>query len=178
MDRRLADGDGLSLISEIRAKQGNAAIMMLTALDAVDDRIQGLDTGADDYLTKPFSLDEMMARIRALLRRRFAGGSNTLAVGDLTLDTTSRACCVAGRPIVFSRRELQLLETLMRSANCVVSRESLIKDLYGDEALIQEHALTALVSRVRARLSGLKAHAYIHVAHGVGYLITDVEKKA
>ena len=96
---------------------------MLSALDAVDDRIDGLEAGADDYLTKPFSLDEMVARIRAHLREHAAERAPPIEIGALSFNVEQRSVSVAGRFVLFSRRELILLETLMRRANCVVSRE-------------------------------------------------------
>lgn len=100
LDRRLPDGDGLSLISTIRAKRSTTHILMLTALDAVDDRIEGLNAGADDYLTKPFSLDEMLARVRAHLRRVGDDRNRSLSLGALSFDLEKRIVLVANRPIV------------------------------------------------------------------------------
>jgi DNA-binding response OmpR family regulator len=146
---------------------------MLSALDAVDDRIEGLDAGADDYLTKPFSLDEMLARVRAHLRRAGDDRARSLRMGTLSFDLEKRIVSVAGRPIALLRRELMLLEALLQNANCVVSRDALLSHVYGLDATIQEHALTALVSRLRARLSRLGAGVEIHLARGLGYMITQ-----
>ncbi|MBY6240830.1 response regulator transcription factor [Methylosinus sp. Sm6] len=177
VDRRLPDGDGLSLIREIRARRAATHILMLSALDAVDDRIEGLDAGADDYLTKPFSLDEMLARVRAHLRRAGDDRARSLRMGVLSFDVEKRSVSVAGRPISLLRRELMLLEALLQNANCVVSRDALLSHVYGLDATIQEHALTALVSRLRARLAKLDAGVEIHLARGLGYLIADVTPK-
>jgi len=171
LDRRLPDGDGLALISRIREKQPGCRILMLTALDAVDDRIQGLDAGADDYLTKPFNLDEMMARIRASLRR--PGGEKTppIQIGALSFDFDSRTALVAGRPVLFLRRELALLETLLRRAGRITARETLVANIYGMDEEVQEHTLTTLVSRLRSRLVELDAGIDIHSARGLGYVL-------
>jgi DNA-binding response OmpR family regulator len=172
LDRRLPDGDGLSLIGKIRAKHSATHILMLTALDAVDDRIEGLDAGADDYLTKPFSLDEMLARVRAHLRRVGDDRARRLGMGALSFDLDTRVVSVAGRPASLLRRELALLEALLQNANCIVSRDALLTQVYGPDATIQEHALTALVSRLRARLAKLDAGVEIHLARGLGYMAT------
>jgi two-component system, OmpR family, response regulator len=176
LDRRLPDGDGLSLVPRIRETQPGIRILMLTALDAVDDRIEGLDAGADDYLTKPFNLDELMARIRASLRR--PGGDRTppVEIGALSFDLDARTVTIASQPALLLRRELALLEALVRRAGRVVSRESLISAIYGPEEEVQEHTLTTLVSRLRARLGELNASVEIHSARGLGYLLTATSK--
>ncbi|ARN83248.1 response regulator [Methylocystis bryophila] len=178
LDRRLPDGDGLTLVSRIRRQQPGSRILMLTALDALDDRIEGLDAGADDYLVKPFDLDEMMARIRATLRR--PGGERTppIAVGALSFDIDTRIVTIEGTPVVLLRRELALLDMLVRRADCVVTRESLLSEIYGCDDEIDEHALTKLVSRLRARLAELNAGVNIHTARGLGYMLTKARPSA
>jgi DNA-binding response OmpR family regulator len=171
LDRRLPDGDGLSLIAGIRRKQPGSRILVLTALDAVDDRVEGLDAGADDYLVKPFELDEMMARIRASLRRPGGERAPPIGIGALTFDIDTRTAAVGGVPVVLLRRELALLDLLVRRVDCVVSRESLVSAIYGFDEEIDEHALTKLVSRLRARLVELNAGVHIHTARGLGYMI-------
>jgi two-component system OmpR family response regulator len=175
MDRRLPDGDGLSLVPEIRVKQPGIRILMLTALDAVDDKIGGLDAGADDYLTKPFNLEEMMARIRASLRRPGGDPAPPIVIGALSFDLCARAVSVNGHPILLHRRELTLLEVLVRRVGRVVGRKPLMAEIYGLNEEIQPHALTILVSRLRSRLDELGAGVEIHTARGVGYLITKTK---
>ncbi|WP_292534258.1 response regulator transcription factor [Methylocystis sp.] len=177
LDRRLPDGDGLSLISRIRERQPTSRILLLTALDAIDNRIEGLDAGADDYLTKPFNLDEMMARIRASLRRPGGDSAPPVEIGALSFDLATRTVLIANRPVLFLRRELALLETLVRRANCVVPREMLLSGIYGFDAEVHEHALTALVSRLRISLSELDAGVEIHSARGLGYMIAKAKTK-
>jgi DNA-binding response OmpR family regulator len=178
LDRRLPDGDGLSLIPLMRAKQPGGRILVLTALDAVDDRIEGLDAGADDYLTKPFNLDELMARIRASLRR--PGGEITppIEIGALAFSPDDRTVAIAGRPARLLRRELALLEALARRAGRLVLREALIAGIYGVDEEIEEHTLTTLVSRLRARLQDLGAGVEIHSARGLGYMIAEAKPKS
>jgi DNA-binding response OmpR family regulator len=177
LDRRLPDGDGLSLVSLLRQKQPGGRILMLTALDAVDDRIEGLDAGADDYLTKPFNLDEMMARIRASLRRPGGERAPAVEIGALSFDLDLRSVTVAGTPARLLRRELALLEALARRAGRVVLREALISGIYGHDDEIEEHTLTTLVSRLRARLHELGAGVDIHSARGLGYMIVETKPK-
>jgi DNA-binding response OmpR family regulator len=177
LDRRLPDGDGLSLIPLVRARQPGGRILMLTALDAVDDRIEGLDAGADDYLTKPFNLDELMARIRASLRRPGGEVSPSIEIGALAFSPDDRTVTVAGRPVVLLRRELALLEALARRAGRVVLREALIAGIYGVDEEIEEHTLTTLVSRLRARLQEHDAGVDIHSARGLGYMIAEAKPK-
>ncbi|ARN83888.1 response regulator [Methylocystis bryophila] len=176
LDRRLPDGDGLSLVPRARKNHPTSLILMLTARDAIDDRIEGLDAGADDYLTKPFSLDELMARIRAGLRRPGKEGVNRIRLGLLSFDPCARTAFVNDAPILFQRRELALLGALLNRAGCVVPREILLGQVYGPDEEIQEHALTALVSRMRQRLAELNAGVDIHTARGVGYLIAATRR--
>jgi two-component system, OmpR family, response regulator len=173
LDRRLPDGDGVSLIPRLRKKWPAISILMLTALDTVDDKIDSLEAGADDYLTKPFNLDEMIARIRARLRKHRAAPSPPIELGALSFDVDERSVAISKQPIVFSRRELILLETLLRRANCVVSREALNAQLYGHGLEIQDHALTSLVSRLRVRLAQFGAGVEIHSSRALGYIIRE-----
>lgn len=177
LDRRLPDGDGMSLVWRFRKFGRNIRIIILTALDAVDDRIEGLDAGADDYLTKPFDLDEMMARIRAHLRSQGSGHARMVSIGKLSFDLQSRGVMVANAPAVFLRRELALLEVLVTNLNCVVPRETLNIRIYDGADDVQEHALTALVSRLRLRLDELGADVEIHAARGLGYMIRRAKGK-
>lgn len=174
LDRRLPDGDGLSLISTIRRQLPDCRVLMLTALEAVDDRIAGLDAGADDYLVKPFDLEEMMARIRAASRR---SGEPTppVTLGALMFDGAGRTVSVAGKAALFHNRELALLESLLRRAGVIVRRETLMSEIWGLDDEIQPHALTLLVARVRSRLQQLGAGVEVHSARGVGYMIAEIE---
>jgi DNA-binding response OmpR family regulator len=177
IDRRLPDGDGVSLVSKLRRRQPEIRIVMLTALDAIDDRIEGLEAGADDYLTKPFDLDEMIARIRAHLRRCAGGRHPPVSVGALTVDLDQRAAFADSRPILLSRRELILLEALARRVNCVVSRETLHAELYGYGEEVQDHALTSVVSRLRARLAAAGAGVEVYSARSLGYILREIAER-
>lgn len=174
LDRRLPDGDGVSLLRRIRSKQPKMRILIISALDAVDDKVQGLEAGADDYLTKPFALDEMIARIRAHLREHGTDSAPPIELGALSFDPLRRSVKVGDRPVPFSRRELLLLETLLSSANCVVTRETLMSQLYGYNSSVADHALTSIVSRLRARLAGLDAGIEIRSSPTIGYVLREI----
>jgi DNA-binding response OmpR family regulator len=175
LDRRLPDGDGLDIVPNIRRRQPGSRVLVLSALDAVDQRISGLDAGADDYLTKPFDLDEMMARIRAAIRRPGADVVPPIRVGALEFDPATRTVAIDGRPAVFHHRELALLEGLVRRAGRVVERETLASEIWGFDEPVQSHALTIIVSRVRARLEKLEARVDIHMVRGIGYFLCEAE---
>jgi len=177
LDRRLPDGDGISLIERIRAKRPAVRILILSALDATGDKVDGLDAGADDYLTKPFVFDEMMARIRAQLRGHGTLQEPPTELGALSFDPVRRSVMVGGRPVQFRRRELILLETLLSRANRVVSREALMYRLYGCDPMATDHALQSTVSRLRARLAEVEAGVEIRLARELGYFIRELAKK-
>lgn len=171
LDRRLPDGDGLYLVPRIRQQQTDTPVIMLTALDSVGDKVAGLNSGADDYLSKPFDSDELLARIRAVLRRPSKGGSPPVVVGRLSFAPDTRTVMVGNDMIVVPRRELALLEALMMRARRVVQREVLLNDMFGFEDEIQSNTLDAHVSRLRGRLNAAKAGVVIHPVRGVGYLL-------
>jgi DNA-binding response OmpR family regulator len=171
LDRRLPDGDGLTLIPHVRRVQPWLPVLLVSALDQVADKVQGLDMGADDYLTKPFDADELMARVRAALRRPGGEQSPPVVCGRLSFDLATRDVSVAGQPLVLKRRELSLLEALMRRAGRVVLRDQLLEDVYGFDDDIQSNTLDAHVSRLRSRLGKAKAGVAIHPVRGVGYCL-------
>ncbi len=171
LDRRLPDGDGLSLLAVVRARQPGTPVILLTALDQLDDKVHGLDAGADDYLTKPFFNDELMARIRAALRRPGAEPAAAQMCGRLRFDPGSREAWIDGQPLAFKRRELLVLEALIRRAGRVVQRDALIDAVYGMDDEVQPKALDSHVSRLRKRLTELEAGVVIHPVRNVGYLM-------
>jgi two-component system, OmpR family, response regulator len=171
LDRRLPDGDGVSLLPGIRAAQPGVRILILSAADATRDKVLGLDAGADDYLTKPFEPDELMARIRASLRRPGYEAAPPIAYGELTFDPQSREVRAHGKPVLLQRRELALLEALMRRAGRVVLRDALIEAVFGIDDDIHWNSLNVLVSRLRRRLAELEAGLDIHSTRGIGYLL-------
>lgn len=170
LDRRLPDGDGATLLPELRRLRPTAAVILVSALDAVSDRVAGLDAGADDYLAKPFDAAELLARIRSALRRPMAPPP-PVTVGALTFDLAERQAAIRGVPLVLRRRELGLLEALIRRAGRVVQRETLVDEIFGFDDDIQSNTLDAHVSRLRARLAEAEAGVAIHPVRGVGYLL-------
>jgi DNA-binding response OmpR family regulator len=171
LDRRLPDGDGISLLSDLRRIQPGIRILVLTACDAVSDRIAGLDAGADDYLTKPFDVDELMARIRACLRRSEIDTAPPITIGELSFDTRKREVSIRGQPIVLHRRELALLEALVCRSGRVILRAALMEEVYGADDGIEGNALNILISRLRRRLFEIQAGVEIHSARGIGYML-------
>jgi two-component system OmpR family response regulator len=171
VDRRLPDGDGLDLLSEIKRSQPGIRVLVLTAFHAVSERISGLDAGADDYLAKPFDLDELMARIRACLRRSDVENAPPATLGALSFDFVTHQVSIKGAPLVLHRRELALLEALMRNAGRLVLRDQLYEEVYGFEDDVQMNALNILVSRLRKKLEELNAGVEIHAARGIGYML-------
>jgi DNA-binding response OmpR family regulator len=173
LDLALPDGDGLSLLRRLRGRGSTLPVLVLTARDGLDDRVTGLDSGADDYLVKPFHVPELIARIRALLRRPDAVLGVILTLGNLALDTTTRQARVDGVDIGLSVRETTLLELLLRRQNRVVPREVLEEKLYSFDAQIGSNVMEVLVHRLRRKLADAAATPYVHTVRGVGYLLTE-----
>ena len=172
LDRRLPDGDGLSLLPVLRTRPTSPPAIVLTALDDVPDRVAGLDAGAEDYLIKPFALDELLARIRVLLRRSGAGSRTpSVVVGGLEYDLGSREARIDGLPLALPRRELAILDALARRAGRVVMREHLESQVYGYDDEISSNALEAHISRLRKRLSEAGAGVTLHGVRGIGYML-------
>lgn len=172
LDRGLPDGEGLDAVAELRASEGRPRILVLTARGATRERISGLDAGADDYLTKPFDPDELAARCRALARRSPGVAEEAISIGNLTLDQRWRTVSVAGAIVAMPRRELLILECLVRSKGRVVPRERLIEQVYGFDDEIESNGLEANISRLRKTLREAGSLGEIRVARGIGYFIT------
>jgi DNA-binding response OmpR family regulator len=173
LDRRLPDGDGLQIIPQLRQTQPESRVVILSALDDVDARIDGLDAGGDDYLVKPFELDELMARVRANLRRIGGSALPPIEIGALAFDPGARTVAIHGRPAAFHRRELALLEALARRGGRIVERETIASEIWGFDDEVQPNALTNLVSRLRARLAEHDARVEIVMVRGVGYFLSE-----
>ncbi|MBI5939990.1 MAG: response regulator transcription factor [Caulobacterales bacterium] len=172
LDIGMPDGDGLAFLKDQRQRRLQSPVLMLTARSGLDDRVSGLDAGADDYLVKPFEIAELAARCRALLRRPGASLGTVLEVGDLELDTGARQARVRDRIIELPPREYALLEVLARRRDTVVSRAKLEQSLYSLDQDISSNALDAVASRLRRRLASAGASAHLRTVHGVGYAIT------
>src|SRR3954470_21197920 len=171
LDRQLPDGDGLTLIAKLRAKGIGVPVIVLTARGELVDRVVGLNTGADDYLGKPFAVEELLARLRAVLRRPADLPSEMIRLGRLSFDARHREASVAGRPLDLPRRELLVLETLLRRMGRTVVRASLEEAVYSIDDEIQSNALDTHISRLRRKLSEAQAGIEIHAIRGVGYLL-------
>jgi DNA-binding response OmpR family regulator len=175
LDLGLPDGDGLGLLRAIRARQSALPVLVLTARDGLEDRVAGLDAGADDYLVKPFHMSELIARVRAVLRRPGAALGAVLAFGNLTLDSASRQVRVDGDTVELTVRETAMLEVLLRRQGSVVTREVLEQKLYSFDAQLGSNALEVLVHRLRRRLQDSGAALRVQTVRGVGYLLVEVE---
>lgn len=169
LDRKLPDGEGLSLIPLLRRQNPGLPVIVLSALGTSDQRIAGLDTGADDYLPKPFAVDELLARLRAVMRRPTQLSSSAVRLGTLCFDLQQRQADIDGVPVELTRRELLALETLIRRAGRTVTRSALEEAVYGFDDDIASNTLDAHISRLRRKLSG--AGVEIHGIRGVGYLM-------
>jgi DNA-binding response OmpR family regulator len=173
LDLGLPDRDGIALLRALRVAGNQTPILILTARDAVDARVSGLDAGADDYLLKPFAMAELAARLRALLRRPEGVLGAVLKAGNIEFDSIGRAITVNGLPTSISRRELDVLELLMRRIGQVVTRGVLEDKTYGLNDSVLPNALEAVVSRLRKHLLSANSGVSIHAMRGVGYLLTE-----
>ncbi|RVL33124.1 response regulator transcription factor [Sinorhizobium meliloti] len=171
LDRTLPDGDGLSLIPQLRVDNPGVPIIVLSARGELSDRVAGLDDGADDYLVKPFDLEEMLARIRAVQRRPNELAPDEIVVGDLVFDMAFGEARVHGTQLVLQRREVVVLTALIRRRGRVVLRESLEEAVYGFDDAIQSNTLDSHISRLRRKFSDAGAGVEIHTVRGVGYLL-------
>lgn len=176
LDRGLPEGDGLDVVRRMRARRDSTPVLVLTARGGVEDRVVGLQAGADDYLLKPFALEELTERLHALLRRPGDLLGQALEVGDLALDTQARQVFVRGEPILFSGRELSLLELLMRRSGRVVLKQHVEDHLFGLSSEVGSNAVEVQVHRLRRRLEPLNGRAMIHTVRGVGYMLAEVPR--
>ena len=170
LDLMLPDGSGLSALKEMRERGSTTPVLILTALGAIEDRVRGLDCGADDYLVKPFAMQELIARLRALLRRPGAALGRTLTLGSVKLDTSARVATVADTQLDLTRSELMVLETLLRNQGRVVSKERLGECLYDFEQERSANSVETLVHRLRKKLAAADADVSLRTLRGLGYL--------
>ncbi|WP_218123115.1 response regulator transcription factor [Sphingomonas sp. NFR15] len=171
LDRTLPDGDGLALIPDIRRDNRGVPIIVISARGDVTDRVSGLDTGADDYLPKPFAMEEMLARVRAVRRRPASVSVQRVQLGNLAYDLNNDEATVDGQRLNLPRRELLVLAALMRRRGRTVPRSALEDAVYGFDDEIQSNTLDSHVSRLRKRLSEAGGAVEIHAIRGVGYLL-------
>ncbi len=174
LDRQLPDGDGIDLIRHLRAHNSQVPVIVITARGSLPERIGGLDHGADDYITKPFAIDELLARIRAVLRRPAERRPLHVRVGALAFDLDGREANVAGTVIDLPRRELLVLEALIRRHGRTVLRSAIEEAVYNYDDEIQSNSLDSHISRLRKKLSEAGAGVEIHGIRGVGYLLRPI----
>ncbi|MDB4166475.1 response regulator transcription factor [Gammaproteobacteria bacterium] len=173
LDLGLPDGDGLEVLKSARAQGLQIPILVLTARDAINDRVSGLDAGADDYLVKPFAIQELVSRIKALLRRPGGALGAVLEAGNLAFDTIGREVTISGNPVQLSRRELSILEILLRRFGRVVPKDVLEEKLYAFDQEPESNAVSVHVHHLRRKLKTQAASVEVHTVRGIGYLLNE-----
>ena len=171
LDLGLPRQDGLTLLKKIRKAGSDLPVLVVTARDTVDDRVAGLDSGADDYLVKPFDLDEMAARLRAIARRQSGRASPKMEYGNIVLDPAARAVTVEGTPVSCTAHEYAILETLLNQIGRVLTRERLEDAVYGWDEGVESNAIEVHVHHLRKKLG----KSVIKTVRGVGYIIQKPE---
>jgi len=177
LDLGLPGRDGLEILKAIRERGIKTPVLVLTARDSLQDRVLGLDTGADDYVVKPFAFAELVARIRALVRRGRSADSPRLAAADLELNLITRKVARGGRPIDLTVREFELLEYLLRHQGQVVSRESLARDVWKETARTTplDNVIDVHIARLRRKVDADQSTKLIHTVRGVGFMLHEGE---
>jgi two-component system response regulator MprA len=171
LDLGLPKLDGIEVAKELRKREDDVGILMLTARDGLEDRVAGLDTGADDYIVKPFERQELLARMRALLRRRPPRGSAPLVMGDLRLNPDTHEVVRGERAIDLTQREFELLEYLMRNERIVVSRQRLLDEVWGYDPFSITNTIEVFVSNLRRKLEADGEPRLLHTIRGAGYVL-------
>jgi two-component system, OmpR family, response regulator MprA len=172
LDLGLPRLDGVEVCRRLR-DDGDVPILILTARDALEARVEGLDSGADDYLVKPFERDELLARLRALLRRRPPRGSAYLVVGDLRLNPDTHQVVRGNRDLELTAREFELLEHLMRNERIVVSRQALLDEVWGYHPFAETNTVDVFISNLRRKLEADGEARVLHTVRGAGYVLRD-----
>jgi DNA-binding response OmpR family regulator len=171
LDLMLPDGSGLDLLHRLRGEGFRRPILVLTARDSIEDRVQGLDAGADDYLVKPFSFNELLARLRALLRRGSLEPSAILKVEDLEIDLLRRTVTRCKEPIELSNRQFELLVYLMENAQTVVSREMIARDVWKESTATWTNVIEVHIAQIRRKIERPDWPTILHTVRGQGYLL-------
>ena len=177
LDLTLPGRDGLEILRALRQRHMETPVLVLTARDSLEDRVTGLDAGADDYLVKPFAFAELLARIRALVRRGRVADAPKLSVGDLEMDLVTRKVIRAGKPVDLTVREFELLEFLMRYQGQVVSRETLARDVWKETARTTplDNVIDVHIARLRRKVDLEHTVKLIHTVRGVGFMLREEE---
>jgi DNA-binding response OmpR family regulator len=173
LDLMIPKVDGLTFLARLRRHGSNAAVLILTARDQVSDKVTGLDLGADDYMTKPFALDELLARLRAVIRRRYQAPSSVVQIGDLELDAAGRAVRRSGRAIALSAREFALLEYLAMRRGHVVTRSEIHEHVYDFATEPASNVVDVYVGYLRKKIDDGQAVKLIHTHRGLGYSLGE-----
>ncbi len=171
LDIMLPKLDGLSLLQRLRQKGQGTHVLLLTARDTVEDRVQGLQLGADDYLVKPFALEELLARVEALCRRAYGSKQTRLVIDDLEIDTIAKEVFRAGQPVKLKPREYLLLEYLARRSGQVVTRDEIESHIYDDRADPMSNVVESAVCSLRKKIGAPNPAPLIHTRHGLGYVL-------
>ena len=172
VDRLLPDGDGIEFVRDIRRRGLDLPVLFLTARDTIEDRIVGLDSGADDYLVKPFAMSELVARMRALLRRPGSVFGRTETVGELCYSFHTRVATVGGVPLPLPRHELLVLENLVRNRSHVVTKAELLDNVYGLD-VPDSNTIPVHIYNLRRKLKSMNGGVEIHTFRGLGYMLDD-----
>ncbi len=172
LDLGLPDMDGIEVLKKLRARRDTVPVLILTARDALSDRVDGLNKGADDYLVKPFETEELVARLKAVLRRPARALDAVLTLNNLSFDTISREAVVGASRLGLSRRETDLLEQLIRASDKIVTKKAIESRLYSYEEKGSVNSVEVLVHRLRKKLLAQEAGIEIHTLRGIGYMMT------
>jgi DNA-binding response OmpR family regulator len=173
LDLMLPGRDGIQVLRDLRSKGFTRPVLILTARDALEDKVLGLDSGADDYLVKPFAFAELLARLRALLRRDVSARDLVLRADDLEVDLLARRVVRAGVELDLTKREYELLEYLLRHKNSVVTREMIARDVWKEVTGIPTNAIDVYVTLLRKKIERQGSRQLIHTLRGVGYALRD-----
>ncbi len=173
LDIMLPEKDGLTVLKELRFKKIKTPILILTAKDTINDRVKGLNLGADDYLVKPFSFAELLARVKALLRRQSEDKENVLAIGDLTLDIDARKVCRGGEYINLTYREYSILEYLLRNKNIVLKKSQIAEHVWNYDFNYNSNIVEVYIKLLRRKIDDNFNNKLIHTIRRVGYVIRE-----
>ena len=173
LDVRMPRVDGLTVLRTLRSRGDDTPVLLLTARDAIDHRVEGLDAGADDYLVKPFAMEELLARLRVLTRRKGSGRTNVFTLADLTVDTAARSAVRAGMPLALSAREYALLEYLIRNKGIILSREQIENNLWNYDYAGGTNVVDVYISYLRKKLDGGHEKKLLHTVRGMGWVLKE-----
>ena len=173
LDIMMPKVDGFEVIKKLRNKGNHTSVLMLTARDSADDKVKGLDLGADDYIVKPFDFNELLARIRAVVRRKYGNSSNKLVIGDLILDTSEKSVTRAGKQIELTGKEYEVLEYLMQSKNRILSRDQIKEHVWDFDYEGDSNIIDVLIKNIRKKINIEDGKQIIYTKRGLGYVIKE-----